>query len=142
MTDSLDEQLIELLSQDARQSSEALAKQLNVSSSTIRRRIDKLVKRGILRFAALTEPTKIGFPLRAIIAFDVAHDKVNEFMRALSSKSDVKGLAATSGRFDVMALVWFTSTDALFRFMESEVPKMEGVRNTETFIRLHVEKGF
>ena len=48
MTSLLDERLIELLSQDARQNSQALAEQLNVSSSTIRRRISKLVKRGVL----------------------------------------------------------------------------------------------
>ena len=47
MTESLDERLTELLSQDARQSSQALATQLNVSSSTARRRISKLVKRGV-----------------------------------------------------------------------------------------------
>jgi hypothetical protein len=46
MTVLLDERLIELLSQDARQSGQALAEHLNVSSSTIRRRISKLVKRG------------------------------------------------------------------------------------------------
>ena len=142
MTGSLDERLIELLSQDARQSSQALANQLNVSSSTVRRRIGKLVKRGVLRFAALAEPSEFGFYLRAIIAFDVEHDKVREVMELLSGRSEVKGLAATSGRFDVIALVWFTSTDGLFEFIESEVSKMEGVRNTETFICLHVEKGF
>ena len=142
MTGLLDERLIELLSQDARQSSQTLAKQLNVSSSTVRRRISKLVKRGALRFAALAEPAEFGFYLRAIIAFDVEHDKVREVMELLSGRSEVKGLAATSGRFDVIALVWFTSTDGLFQFIESEVSKMEGVRNTETFICLHVEKGF
>ncbi len=142
MSDSLDERLISLLEQDARQSSEALAKQLNVSSSTIRRRIDNLVKQGMLRFAALTEPTKVGFPVRALIAFNVAHERLNEFMEGLGSKPEVKGLCVTTGRFDVMALIWFASTDDLFRFMQSEVSKLEGVRNTESFICLHVEKGF
>ena len=142
MSRLLDERLIELLSQDARQSSQALAKQLNVSSSTVRRRISKLVKRGVLRFTAVAEPVYFGFNLRAIIAFDVDHDKVREFMEVLSVKSEVKGLAATSGRFDVVAVVWFASTDGLFQFMENEVSKMEGVRNTEIFICLHVEKGF
>ena len=142
ITGLLDERLIELLSQDARQSSQTLANQLNVSSSTVRRRISKLVKRGVLRFAALAEPSEFGFYLRAIIAFDVEHDKVREVMELLSGRSEVKGLAATSGRFDVIALVWFTSTDGLFEFIESEVSKMEGVRNGETFICLHVDKGF
>ncbi len=86
MTGLLDERLIELLSQDARQSSQALAKQLNVSSSTIRRRISKLVKRGVLRFVALVEPAEVGFYLRAIIAFDVEHDKVREVMELLRGR--------------------------------------------------------
>ena len=77
--------------------------------------------------------------LRAIIAFDVGHDKVREVMELLSGRSEVKGLAATSGRFDIIVLVWFTSTNGLFQFIENEVSKMEGVRNTETFICLHVE---
>ncbi len=80
--------------------------------------------------------------LRAIIAFDVGHDKVREVMELLSGRSEVKGLAATSGRFDIIASVWFASTEELFQFIENEVSKMEGVRNTETFICLHVEKGF
>ena len=142
MTDSLDKRLVELLSQDASQSSPALAKQLKVSSSTVRRRIAKLMKRGTLRFAALTEPTELGFHLRALIAFDVDHEKLNQFIQALSSRPEVKGLAVTTGRFDVIALVWFTSTDTLLHFMQNEVSMMEGVRNTETFICLHVEKGF
>ena len=142
MRDSLDKRLVELLSQDARQSSQALAKQLKVSSSTVRRRIAKLVKRGTLRFAALTEPTELGFRLRALIAFDVDHEKLNQSIQALSSRPEVKGLAVTTGRFDVIALVWFTSTDTLLHFMQNEVSMMEGVRNTETFICLHVEKGF
>jgi len=77
--------------------------------------------------------------LRAIIAFDVEHDKVRDVMDMISGKSEVKGLAATSARFDIIDLVWFNSTDELFQFIESEVSKMEGVRNTEMFICLHVE---
>jgi len=92
MTGLLDERLIELLSQDARQGSQALAKQLNVSSSTVRRRISKLVKRGVLRFAALVEPSEFGFYLRAIVAFDVEHDKVREVMELLSGRSELRGL--------------------------------------------------
>jgi len=71
MTGLLDEQLIELLSHDARQSSQALAKQLNVSSSTIRRRISKLVKRGVLCFAALAESAEFGWQIEGLSSFGV-----------------------------------------------------------------------
>lgn len=140
--DSLDEKIIDLLSVDARQSSEVLAEQLNVSSSTIRRRINNLVNQGIVRFAVLVEPTKSGFSLRALIAFNIAHENLNQVIEVLARKPEVKGLAVTTGRFDVIALAWFTSTETLFRFMENEVSKLQGVINTETFICLHVERGF
>lgn len=142
MIDSLDEQLINLLVRDARQSSKVLAEQLCVSSSTIRRRVNKLIQQGVLRIVALPEPGKVGFSLRVIIAFNVAHEKLNAIMEALNSRSEVKALNATSGRFDIIAYMWFHSTDELFDFMENEIGKLEGIKNTETFICLHVRKDF
>ena len=141
MVDSLDEKLIKLLGKDAQQRSEVLAKQLGVSSSTIRRRIEKLVKNKVIRIVARPEPTKLNLPLRVIFGFDVAHDKLNYIADRLSSREEVRWLAVTSGRFDIIAIMWFPSTEELYRFLEKEVGTLEGVRNTETFISLHVEKG-
>ena len=59
MIDSLDEQLITLLGEDASKSSKALAKQLNVSQATIRRRIKDLMNSGALRIVGVVEPEKI-----------------------------------------------------------------------------------
>ena len=47
-----------------------------------------------------------------------------------------------SGRFDAIALMWFSSTEQLYEFMEREVSKIEGIETTETFVCLHVEKTF
>ena len=140
MIDSLDKKLITFLEQDARQGVDRLANQLGVSSSTISRRIEKLLKNNVIRIVAKPEPTKINLPLSAIVAFDVDHDKLNSVTKILNSRQEVRWLAVTSGRFDIFALMWFPSTEELFRFMENEVGKLEGVINTETFISLHVEK--
>ncbi|MFC1941555.1 Lrp/AsnC ligand binding domain-containing protein [Chloroflexota bacterium] len=65
---------------------------------------------------------------------------MNSVTKILSSRQEVRWLAVTSGRFDIFALMWFPSIEELFHFMQDEVGKLEGVRNTETFISLHVEK--
>ena len=67
-----------------------------------------------------------------------------EILRAdlLEIRKDVKCLYITRGRFDAIALMWFSSTEQLFKFMEKDVGKLEGVKATETFICLHVEKSF
>jgi len=95
-----------------------------------------------MRIVAIPEPKKIGCSLIAIIAFQLVHDKVASFMAALSKRKETKCLYATSGRFDAIALMWFPSTELLFRFMEKEVSKIEGLKATETFICMHIEKTF
>jgi len=142
MVYQFDEELISLLEQDARQTSEKLAEQLSASPSTVRRRMSELIKRGVIHIVAIPEPKHIGAPLVAIVAFQVLHEKLNSFVRTLGSRKDVKCLYVTSGRFDAMALMWFSSTEQLYDFMEREVAKIEGIKTTETFVCLHAEKSF
>lgn len=142
MIDQFDKELISLLEQGARQTSEKLAEQLSASPSTVRRRISKLIKRGVIRIVAIPDPTQIGVPLIAIVAFQILHEKLNSFLKTLGSRKDVKCLYITSGRFDAIALMWFSSTEQLYKFMERELSKIEGIRATETFVCLHVEKSF
>jgi len=142
MVDQFDKELISLLEQDARQTSEKLAEQLSASPSTIRRRISELIKRGVIRIVAIPEPKHIGISLVAIVAFQILHEKVNSFFKTLGSRKDVKCLYATSGRFDAMALMWFSSTEQLYEFMENEVSKIEGIKATETLVCIHAGKSF
>ncbi len=142
MIDLLDRELITLLEQDANQTSEKLADQLFVSPSTVRRRIQQLLKGGVIRIVAIPEPKQVGFPLIAVIAFQVSHEKGSSFIKTLSSREDVKFLGATTGRFDVIALMWFASTEQLFEFMQKDIGKIEGIKATETFLCLHVEKSY
>ena len=142
MHDMLNTQLISLLEENANQTSEELAKQLNVSSSTVRRRKEELIQQGTLHIVAIPEPKKIGLNLIAIIAFDIAHDSMNSALNTLKDKKEVKCLYATSGRYDVIALMWFSSPEQLYTFMEEEVGKIEGIKNTETFICMRAVKNF
>jgi DNA-binding Lrp family transcriptional regulator len=139
MIDAIDEKLIEILMKDAHQSSVTLAKQLGVSSSTIRRRIKRLYKQGVMRIVARPESDKIGFSLRVVIALDVIHEKVGSVLKILSERTDVHWLSATSGRFNIIAIVWFPSTDKFYEFTENVTSRLQGVRNIETFICLTPE---
>jgi DNA-binding Lrp family transcriptional regulator len=57
-------------------------------------------------------------------------------MKQLANRTEIKTLSTTSGRFDIIAIAWFRSNDELSDFMENTVLKMDGVRDTETFISL------
>lgn len=140
--DAVDERIIHLLSQDAWQSSETLAKQIGVSSATVRRRIKKLVKNGTLRVGAFVDPVKIGQPLAAVIALGVPHDKVDSVAEKLAARPEVKWVSSTTGRFDILTLIRLGSTDELANFVQKELPKLEAIKSSETFICLHINKGY
>ena len=127
------------MQENAHQSSEALAKRLGVSSATIRRRIQTLLQKEIIRIVARPDPPKIGYAIRAVCAFDIEHEKLQPVLETLNNRPEVHWLAAVSGRFDVMAVVWTTSTDELFKQLD-EIGRIEGIKNIETFVCLHVRK--
>ena len=70
-----DEQLIRLIGQNARQNSEILAKQLNISAATVRRKLTKFARNGLLRIVGVVDSYKFGFPQTVVIALDVSHHK-------------------------------------------------------------------
>lgn len=141
MVDPADNPLIHLLGSDALQSSESLARKLEVSAATVRRRIRRLVKDGTLRVVAVVDPDRVGLPLAALLALDVPHERLQEVSEQLSSYPEVKWVSTMTGRFNIMALVRTASTDDLSNFMQNGLTRLEGIRNSETLICLNVKKG-
>lgn len=139
--DLFDEQLISLMGQDARQSSEALAKKLRVSSATVRRRLRKLIRNDLLHIVGVADPADFGLPLAAVIALDVDHDRLESAMDELVNRPEIKWVSTTTGRFDIVAIGRFLSTDSLSDFLTDELGKIEGVRDSETLVCLEVKKG-
>ena len=137
--DLLDKQLIDLLMQNAYISSAALAEQLNVSSSTVRRRMKSLLEQGIIRIIAVPDLHKVGFPVVAFISLEVSHEKIKSVLKALSEYPHVAWVAATS-LFNVRSVWWVRSTEELYRLLESEIGKIDGIIRSETSICLQIEK--
>ena len=140
MIDLVDKKLVELLEKDASQTSRSLAENLGVDSSTIRRRVNKLIKEDIIRISAVPDTDKIGFHFVAVIAFDVEHENLEPILDYLSKFQEVKWLSSTTGRFDAMAIVWFASSSEYYNFVQKELAKLEGIKDIETFICLQVKK--
>ncbi len=139
--DDLDRRLIKLLQTDAHRSSDVLAKKLQVSPATVRRRVRKLIKENVVRIQAVVDPEKIGLPLAVLIACDVDHEKLNSIMQFLAKQEGDKWVATCGGRFDIMARGRFASTDELSEFLINNVATIKGVKNSETFVCLDVKKG-
>ncbi len=138
--DKIDEQLIQLIEQNVRQSSETLANQLHVSSATIRRRLKKLLDSNVLHVVAFKDPIKAGLPLAAVIAFNIDHRQLDKVMKEICSCPNVILACTSTGRYDAFALTRFCSNEELSSFLRNEITKIDGIKDSETFMCLHIEK--
>jgi len=139
--DPIDKQILQLLGKDARQGCDIIAKGLHLSPSTVRRRIRKLTQSGVLQIVPTVDPDSYGLPLMAIVAFDIAMDKIDLALQQLAARPEVRWLSTTTGEFDLLALTRFRSTEEFSEFLEKELVHIEGIKDTKTFICLNVKKG-
>ncbi len=139
--DSLDEKLIGMLRDNARQSSEKVAKKLKVSATTVRRRMKKLTRSGAVIVTTMIDPGKIGLIVHSIIGVDVELGAIETVADVLVKMPEVKWLSTTTGRFDLILGAIFHSTTELSDFMQRKLSGIKGIKDTETFICLEMKKG-
>jgi Lrp/AsnC family transcriptional regulator for asnA, asnC and gidA len=129
-----DRAIIRLLQQNARISYAELSRATGIPESTVRRRMERLQQRGIIEFAMLAEPTKLGYEIRAMIGLRIELTQLNQIAETLRSLNEVTFAAFLTGSFDVMIQVVVQSQEALVEFLTQQVARIEGVRSTETFV--------
>jgi Lrp/AsnC family transcriptional regulator for asnA, asnC and gidA len=140
MLDEVDRKIIIELQQDGRKSYASVAKELNLSLSTVSRRAERLLKDGIIRIMAVPNPTKVGNLAYAHIALDVEMSKLDNICKVLVDNPAVYFVGMAFGRFDVMAAVAFPSSEALADYIKNELAAVDGVRQIETFYIAELKK--
>jgi Lrp/AsnC family transcriptional regulator, regulator for asnA, asnC and gidA len=131
---STDRAIIRLLQENARISYAELSRATGIPESTVRRRMERLQQRGIIEFAMLADPAKLGYEIRAMIGVRVELTRLNEIAEMLRTMNEVTFAAFLTGSFDVMIQVVVQSQEALVEFLTQRVARIEGVRSTETFV--------
>ena len=139
--DALERKLLELLTIDADQSSQKLARLLGVSSSTVRRRIHRLKRLGVLRIIGVSDPAKFGIAVNVVIGMNISLDKLSQAIEKISTLDGVVWVINTTGRYNILTFVRFRSHQDLSKFLENELVKVEGLTYSETFVCLDVTRG-
>ena len=87
--DNIDKQILTVLQQDSRISFADLSRQLNVPEATIRFRVKRLQDNKIItRFAALVDPTKVGFAVSGAILLKIDPAHLEEACKTLTAFSE------------------------------------------------------
>jgi len=139
--DALDNRLIGELANDARQSNIDLSHKLGVSEKTVRRRIARLVEQGVINWSVIPDPAKLGYSVRAFILLEVEAPHVDDITQALASCNNVDFVALCTGPFDILFGAWFASSASMAKFLKDYLPKIAGVRKSQTHVALQVTTG-
>jgi len=141
MLDKLDKELILELQENGRQSFVDLARLLNVSEITIRRRVKRLRDSGIINIVAIPNLDAIGYDFVAIVGLQVHLPDLQGVATQISSYSKVCYLAKVTGRYDLMAIIVAKSSKEFADFLQDVISNIPGVARTETFVNLNKYKG-
>lgn len=138
--DKLDKKIIEILKSDGRISNSEVARNLNVSEGTVRRRIKLMKAENILSVYAVPDPKKTGYNAEALIGIQVDPNKLEEVGNAVSNHEYTTWVSRTTGGYDIFTWVTIPDSKELTNFLTYYLGNLEGVNKTETFISLEVLK--
>ncbi len=128
MIDPLDARLMEILRYQGRRSNIELAAMLNTSESTVRRRINDLTRRGLIRgFSALLDYTKLGHFLRGNLYVLVDEKNCDELATRLAGMELSCGVYKVMGEYNLAAEILFRDMRELQNLMDT-ISKSEGVK--------------
>lgn len=134
--DSVDQQLIALLRENARAPTAALARSLGLSRTTVQSRLERLERSKVITgySVRLSEARELG-TVHAYIMITVKPKHAGQVEREVRKLSEVRVLQAVSGAFDLMALA---ATDSITEMDEliDAIGELDGVERTTSSIVL------
>jgi Lrp/AsnC family transcriptional regulator, regulator for asnA, asnC and gidA len=132
--DLLDLRIIKSLSNNARKPYSTVAKELDISDATVRKRVKRMLEDGVIRqFNVLVDYHMIGKNVKAFIGLRVATGKLKEVVGHLEKNDDVVVLYRTTGNVELFAEVVFRDMEELKTFLESELDH-DGISYSEVTV--------
>lgn len=139
--DDVDRAILRELAIDGRTSTEHLTRATSCPASTVRRRIDSLVERGVLYFDVELDNRLLGNNVEAVLWVTVSPSSLHEAGVALGSHREVAFAAAYTGTAALVAYVSVSQPRALYAYLTSSVACLPGVLAVETAPALKTVKG-
>jgi Lrp/AsnC family transcriptional regulator for asnA, asnC and gidA len=139
--DHFDLAIVNLLMEDGRKSSSDIARQISdITERSVRYRLNRLVKEGIIKISAIAKPLALGFTVIADVFIEVEPSQILQVAHRLVEYDCVSYVACSTGERDVSIQVIARSNAEVYSFVTEIVGKIPGVRKTTTSIVLLILK--
>jgi len=138
--DKIDRKILEILQNDSMRTAKELASELSLTTTPIYERIKKLEKAGYIKqYVALLDADLLGVNIIVFMNLtikDHQKEKREMFVKHMESLKSVIEFYHTSGSFDFLAKVRFSSITDYRNFLVNEVSAIENISDIESQIVL------
>lgn len=138
--DSLDKQILSILTKDARTPFLEVARECNVSGAAIHQRVQRLIKLGVISGSQfIVEPKKLGYNTCAYIGIFLENASLfNDVSEKLVKIPEITQCHYTTGQYSMFIKVYARDNEHLRDILAGKIQSINGISRTETFISLDV----
>ena len=131
--DKIDLGIVNLLMEDGRMACADIARQLgNITERSVRYRLERMLKDGIIRIAAIANPLKLGFSVIADVFIEVEPARIMDVAHKLVCYDCVRYVACSTGERDISVQVTAQTNADVYAFVTEVIARLPGVRKTNT----------
>lgn len=125
--DDIDKKLLETLQDNCKNNFTQIGNELDIAESTVRYRIERLEKRGIItNYIALINPRMVGLTITAIMMIKINPQMIQNISPKLASFKELRHLFRTTGQYDMISVVNARDISHLNTLM-SEIKQIDGI---------------
>lgn len=136
--DDLDIQILDRLQTDGRKPYVQIAKELGISDATVRARVERLTKRGAIKFVVDVDPDELGL-VYVYIGLRIQGAAMSRAVQRLAAHPEVIFLVRITGGYDLMTELVCRNNDHLISLTD-EIRAIPGVVDLDIFTVLRTEK--
>jgi Lrp/AsnC family transcriptional regulator for asnA, asnC and gidA len=137
--DDIDKHIIRALQGDGRLAYSQLGVLVGLSEAATRQRVHRLTDRGVMQIVAVTDPSKIGLRVQAMIGITVDGD-IDVVAESLAAVDAFDYVVIAAGRYDILVELVCADTDALLSTVNGRIRNVPGVRTCEILSYLRLVK--
>jgi len=122
-----------------RRSFKKISEDLGITENTVRARVNKLTREGILEISGLVDIESIPGHRVVIVGVKLATMNLVKKGKEFSKLKGVVSVSVVTGRFDLILIVLINEGFGLLEFYTEEVSRIKMVQSVETFV---IYKGY
>lgn len=138
--DEMDRRIIRLLQKNGRMPNTEIAREIAVTETTVRHRVNRLIDEGLIQIVAVPTPKAAESNVSAIVGLSVQPPHMQTIATRIRELSEVRYVGLSVGRYDIIVEAFFRDKEHLLEFVSMTLGAMDGIVSSETSLILRVAK--